>query len=173
MAPRTSAVMQPLSADLRMHLDSAAYGLVMRWIVHGERSIYDCEWLTVALTDVEVPGGGRFEHHVVRVPNYASGTVVHDPARGVLLLWRHRFITDTWGWEVPAGKVDPGETAEQAAAREVLEETGRRGGPLPYRPSYAPANGVIAHRFVLFASAGATYVGEPTDKSEAERVEWV
>src|SRR5512133_2732247 len=116
----------------------------MRWIVHGERSIYDCEWLTVALTDVEIPGGERFEHHVVRVPNYASGTVVYDPARGVLLLWRHRFITDSWGWEIPAGAVDDGETPAEAAAREVREETGWRPGPVEHRVTYQPSNGLSA-----------------------------
>ena len=26
-----------------------------------------------------------------------------------LLLWRHRFITDTWGWEIPIGGIEPGE----------------------------------------------------------------
>jgi ADP-ribose pyrophosphatase YjhB (NUDIX family) len=96
----------------------------MKWTVHGERTIYDSPWVRLALTDVEIPGGARFDHHVVRMPAAASGTVVHDPARGVLLLWRHRFTTDTWGWEVPAGRIDDGETPEQAAARETLEETG-------------------------------------------------
>jgi hypothetical protein len=75
----------------------------MRWRVHGERPIYESEWLRLVLTDVEIPGGERFEHHVVRVPNQAAGTVVRDEQRGVLLLWRHRFITDTWGYEIPAG----------------------------------------------------------------------
>ena len=45
----------------------------------------------------------------------AAAAVVRDPERGVLLIYRHRFITDSWGWEVPAGGVDPGETPEQAA----------------------------------------------------------
>ena len=99
----------------------------MRWIVHGERSVYDCEWLTLALTDIEIPGGERFEHHVVRVPNNAAGTVVYDPDRGVLLLWRHRFITDTWGWEIPAGRIDPGESPEQAAHRRRARK--RAGNP--------------------------------------------
>jgi len=156
-----------------MHLDSAAYGLVMRWIVHGERSIYDCEWLTVALTDVEVPGGDRFEHHVVRVPNYASGTVVHDPGRGVLLLWRHRFITDSWGWEIPAGRIDPGETPEQAAHRETLEETGWEPGPLRPLIAYHPINGLSDQIFHCFIAERASFVGPPTDPSESERVEWV
>jgi 8-oxo-dGTP pyrophosphatase MutT (NUDIX family) len=74
----------------------------------------------LALVDVEIPGVRRFEHHVVRVPRPAAGAVVHDPDRGVLLLWRHRFITDSWGYEIPAGGVDEGETPAQAATRELL-----------------------------------------------------
>ena len=42
----------------------------------------------------------------------------------MLLLWRHRFITDTWGWEIPAGRVEAGEALEDAARREAIEETG-------------------------------------------------
>ena len=97
--------------------------------------------MNLALTDVEIPGGERFEHHVVRAGADASGTVVADPDRGVLLLWRHRFITDTWGWEVPAGRVDAGETPADAAARETLEETGWRAGPLTFLCTYHPNNG--------------------------------
>jgi 8-oxo-dGTP pyrophosphatase MutT (NUDIX family) len=149
----------------------------VRWTIHGERSVYDSEWVNLRLADVEIPGGPRFEHHVVRLPAPATGVVVHrngsDGIAEVLLLWRHRFIVDTWGWEVPAGRVDPGETAAEAAAREVLEETGWRCGPLVLLNSYAPTSGVCDARFVLFAAEGATYVGEPADASESERIEWV
>ena len=83
----------------------------MRWTVHGERAIYESPWVSVALADVEVPGGQRFEHHVVRMPGEASGVVVLDRDR-VLLIQRHRFITDTSGWEIPPaasrrGKIQP------------------------------------------------------------------
>jgi 8-oxo-dGTP pyrophosphatase MutT (NUDIX family) len=145
----------------------------MRWTVHGEETIYASEWVELALTDVEIPGGERFQHHVVRVPQTACGVVVHDEARRVLLLWRHRFITDTWGWEIPAGRVEPGETLETAAEREVLEETGWRPGPLRSLISYQPTNGLSDQVFHLFVAAGASYVGEPSDPGEAERVEWV
>jgi 8-oxo-dGTP pyrophosphatase MutT (NUDIX family) len=89
------------------------------------------------------------------------------------MLWRHRFITDTWGWEIPAGRVDPGESAVDAAAREVLEETGWR--PRPLRPlvRYHPSNGISDQRFDIFAADGAIHVGPPTDPYEAERIEWV
>lgn len=145
----------------------------MRWIVHGERTLYDSEWMRLALTDIEIPGGARFEHHVMRAPADASGVVVHDPDRGVLLLWRHRFTTDTWGWEIPAGRIDAGETPEQAGARETLEETGWRPGPLSWLTTYHPNNGQSDLRFNLFLAAGATHVGEPADPAESERVEWL
>ena len=145
----------------------------MRWQVHGERSLYESDWVNLRLVDVELPDGSRFEHHVVRTPYEAAGVVVADPTRGVLLLWRHRFITDTWGWEVPAGHVDAGESPEAAAAREVLEETGWRPGPLRHLVTYNPMNGLADKRFHLFVAEGATHVGEPSDVNEAERVAWV
>jgi 8-oxo-dGTP pyrophosphatase MutT (NUDIX family) len=145
----------------------------MRWTVHGERSLYDSEWMRLVLVDVEIPGVQRFDHHVVRYPQPASGTVVHDPGRGVLLLWRHRFITDTWGWEIPAGRIEPGETPEAAAVRETLEETGWRPGALAKLGAYAPSNGSSDQIFHIFVADGATQQGEPTDIGESERVDWV
>jgi 8-oxo-dGTP pyrophosphatase MutT (NUDIX family) len=107
------------------------------------------------------------------MPYFAAGTVVHDPGQGLLLIHRHRFITDTWGWEIPAGGIDAGETPEEAAARETLEETGWRPGPLTPLLTYQPTNGLSDQRFHLFLAAGATHVGAPSDPGEAARIEWV
>ncbi len=145
----------------------------MRWTVHGEREIYASDWVRLTLADVEVPGLRRFDHHVVRMPRPAAGVVVHDPERGLLLLYRHRFITDTWGWEIPAGGVDAGESPVQAAEREVVEETGWRPGPLRELVAYHPSNGIADQRFHLFLADGATRVGAPSDPAESERVQWV
>jgi 8-oxo-dGTP pyrophosphatase MutT (NUDIX family) len=145
----------------------------MRWTVHGERSLYESEWMNLRLVDVELPDGTRFEHHVLRLPREAAAAVVHDPGRGVLLLWRHRFITDSAGWEIPAGRIEPDETAEQAAARETLEETGWRPGSLRLVGTYHPLPGAVDQRFHVFVAEGATYVGAPADRNEAERIEWV
>ncbi len=141
--------------------------------MHGERSLYDSEWVSLRLVDVEVPGQERFEHHVVRVSKEAAGTVVHDPDRGVLLLWRHRFITDTWGWEIPAGRIEAGESPEQAAVRETLEETGWQLRTIRHLVTYQPTNGLSDQRFHLFFADGADRVSDPTDPGESERIEWV
>jgi 8-oxo-dGDP phosphatase len=146
----------------------------VRWTIHGERPLYESEWVSLSLVDVELPSGLRFDHHVVRMPAAAAGVVVEDPDHdGVLLLWRHRFTTDTWGWEIPAGRIDEGESPEQAGARETLEETGWRTGPLRRLTRYFPYNGVSDGAFHLLAADRAEHVGDPTDTDEAERVEWV
>lgn len=145
----------------------------MRWTVHGEQTVYQSSWVSLSLVDVGLPDGHRLDHHVVRLPAPAAGTVVVDADRGLLLLWRHRFITDTWGWEVPAGRVEPGEEVERGAAREVEEETGWRPGPLRRMTTVHPSNGLSDQTFHLFVAQGAERIGAPTDPNEAERVEWL
>jgi 8-oxo-dGTP pyrophosphatase MutT (NUDIX family) len=149
---------------------------MVRWKVHSERRIYDSPWVAVALTTVEPPGIEPFEHHVIRAPGPAAGCVVtRSGASGqeVLLLFRHRFITDTWGWEIPAGGVDHGEIPLEAAVREAEEETGWRpsGPPIPIT-TFHPSNGLSDQTFHIFHCNGAIHIGEPTDPSEASRIEW-
>lgn len=145
----------------------------MRWQTFGERTVYDSPWVRLDLVDVEIPGHGRVDHHVLRFPRPAVGVVVHDPDRGVLLLHRHRFITDSWGWEVPAGGVDPGEEPAEAAVRECREETGWAPGPLTAMGAYYPSNGISDQQFMLWRADGARHEGDPTDPAESSRVEWV
>jgi 8-oxo-dGTP pyrophosphatase MutT (NUDIX family) len=144
----------------------------MRWTVHGERQLYTSPWVSLGLADVEIPGGARFEHHVVHARGPAVGTVLaRDGA--ILLLYRHRFITDSWGWEIPAGGVEPGEEFAAAAHRECVEETGWAPGPLTRLTSYYFANGLCDGQFVLFLGDRAEHVGEPVDAFESDRIEWV
>jgi 8-oxo-dGTP pyrophosphatase MutT (NUDIX family) len=145
----------------------------MDWTVHGERTLYQSYWVSFGLIDVELPTGRRFDHEVLRAPSPSAGTVVYSPDKGVLLLWRHRFIPDSRGWEVPAGRVEVGETPETGAAREVLEETGWRPGPLQPLFDYNPSSGIFDQSFHVFFADCAEEVGAPVDWFEADLVRWV
>jgi 8-oxo-dGTP pyrophosphatase MutT (NUDIX family) len=143
----------------------------VRWTVHGERTLYDSDWLRLALVDVELPSGERFEQHVVRIPQPAAAVVVRRNDE-ILLLRRHRMVTDTWGWEVPAGRTDPGESLDRTAIREAIEETGWRPRGLRKLGAYHPQPGQVDQTFHVFLAEDAEQVGDP-GPDEAERVEWV
>ena len=144
----------------------------LRWQQHGERAIYDNPWVRLTLVDVTPPNGKRFEHHVVRLQKVVMTAVVDSEDR-VLLLWRHRFVSDSWGWELPGGIAEAGETDEVTAARETVEETGWR--PLTFEPlaAFQPMPGMVDTPHVVLLSRGAEHVSEPTDAEEASIVRWV
>jgi 8-oxo-dGTP pyrophosphatase MutT (NUDIX family) len=144
----------------------------MRWIVRSEEPLYTDPWLDIRLADVELPDGRHLQHRVIRTPP-GAGAVVTDQQRRVLLLWRHRFITDTWGWEIPLGKAEPGEDLAVAAAREAEEETGWRPGPLSPLLQIEPTPGISDSVHHLFRADSATQVGPPEDDFESSRIEWV
>ena len=72
--------------------------------------------MNLCLVDVQQPEGRLWEYHVVRLLHLAVAAVVND-RQEVLMMWRHRFITDSWAWELPMGLVDECESPEVAAAR--------------------------------------------------------
>lgn len=144
----------------------------MEWKTHGERQIYTNPWVNLCLVDVQQPDGRRWEYHVVRLRHLAVAAVVND-RHEVLMMWRHRFITDSWAWELPMGLVEEGESPEEAATREVLEETGWRPGPIKPLIYAEPANGITDSQHHVFRADGATYDGPPTEKNESDRIEWI
>jgi 8-oxo-dGTP pyrophosphatase MutT (NUDIX family) len=144
----------------------------MRWKIHSEKPLYQDEWLDIRLADVEVAEGRHLSHRVIRTPP-GAGAVVLDDQQRVLLIWRHRFITESWGWEIPIGAIDPGEEPIAAAAREVEEETGWRPGELRPLIYCQPTSGISDSEHYIFRADGATLIGPPTDGWESERIEWV
>lgn len=144
----------------------------MRWTVHSEEPLYTDRWLDLRVADVEITGGRHLEHRLIRT-SAAAGAVVLNDADEVLLEWRHRFIPDTWAYEIPVGGVEAGESPEAAAAREVEEETGWRPGPLRPLIYIQPTPGISDSEHHVFFADRAEHIGDPADDWEAERIEWV
>jgi 8-oxo-dGTP pyrophosphatase MutT (NUDIX family) len=143
------------------------------WLVFGSRTIYKSRWIGVEMVDVESPDGRRFEHHVVRMQRVAVAVVLDESETHVLMLKRHRFIDDSWGWEVPVGIVEKDEKSADAAAREVEEETGWRPTSLTRAIQFQPAIGIADTPHEVYVGSGADHIGEPTDITEAEEVAWI
>lgn len=144
----------------------------MQWIVHGKRRLYENRWVNLDQVDVELPDGERFWHHVVRMQRVVAALVLDEQGGRVLLLRRHRFIADAWGWEVPTGIVEPGEEAASGARREVEEETGYRVDELEPLFAYQPCIGIADTPHELLLAQGAERIGPPTELNEASDIAW-
>ncbi|WP_447037595.1 NUDIX hydrolase [Streptomyces sp. DSM 118878] len=143
------------------------------WRNLGERTVYENRWAQVNMADVELPDGRHLDHTVIRLRPVAVATVVNDENEA-LLLWRHRFITGAWGWELPSGGTGAGEDPAVAAAREFEEETGWRPGPMRPLLAVDPMPGISTSHHRVYWSDSAEQVRDlPVDHFESARREWV
>jgi 8-oxo-dGTP pyrophosphatase MutT (NUDIX family) len=143
-----------------------------QWRTFGEWTVYDNPWVWLGQVDVELPGGERYWHHVIRLHRTAIIVLLDDQDQ-VLMLWRHRFVPDRWGWELPGGLVDADEEPADAAARELEEETGYRAGHVEHVSTYQPMPGMVDAEHFVYVGTSPERVGDPTDLTEAARVGWV
>jgi 8-oxo-dGDP phosphatase len=143
-----------------------------RWKVLGERLVDESPHLRLSMATVELPDGTVFDQYVMRTPRGAMTVVLDEDTERVLLIWRHRFVTDQWLWELPGGYVDPGEDGAAAAAREVEEETGYRPRSIEPLLTFHPISGTADTAYELYLARGADRVGT-TDPNETEAVRWI
>lgn len=135
-------------------------------------SLYESPEVWLGQVDVGLPSRERIWQHVVRLPRSVAVALLDGQGR-VLLVWRHRFVQDRWGWELPGGLVDEDEEPGAAAARELEEQTGYRPGQLEHLISFQPVAEISDGERVVFVGRDAQRVGEPVNSDGIERVEWV
>jgi ADP-ribose pyrophosphatase len=92
-----------------------------------------------------------------------------DDKNRVLLVRQYRLPAGKSLWELPAGRLDPGETPLKAAKRELKEETGYHARKWTKLASYWPSPGYVAERMNLFLATDLT-PGEQTPMDD-ERIE--
>lgn len=108
-------------------------------------------------------------------PVLAASVAVFRPDGRVLLATRTQPPADRL-WSLPGGKVEAGETLEEAALRELKEEVGVSARILAFNRHVEifgrdPA-GAVTHHFVVASFVGAWVEGEPKPGPEAGAVMW-
>ncbi|WP_306521452.1 NUDIX hydrolase [Gemmatimonas sp.] len=93
----------------------------------GGTRVYHGRIISVDLDEVRFPDGSTGTLEMIRHPG-ASAVVplLGDPGDDpeVLLIRQYRYAADQFLYEIPAGRLDPGETPADCARRELQEETG-------------------------------------------------
>ena len=92
----------------------------------SSRTVYRGPVFWVTTDHVQEPGGIRARRDVIHHSGSVVVLAVDESASTprVLLERQYRHAANDFLWEIPAGRIDPGENALHAAKRELLEETG-------------------------------------------------
>lgn len=122
----------------------------------SSRTVYRGPVFWVTTDEVQEPGGIRARRDVI----HHTGSVVIlavDESRStprVLLERQYRHAAQDFLWELPAGRIDPGERALHAAQRELLEETGYTASRWRRILNFFASPGFVAETMSVYLATG-------------------
>ena len=131
----------------------------------SSRRVYRGVLLDVREDIVRLPGGRRSRREYIRHPG-AAAIVPFVDSRHVVLVRQYRYPAGRHFYEIPAGKIDAGETPLRTARRELREECGYRAGRWEAVGTIHPCIGYSDERIVLYAARGLVRVGSALDEDE-------
>jgi 8-oxo-dGTP pyrophosphatase MutT (NUDIX family) len=144
------------------------------WRRESRRVAYDNAWIELFHDEVIRPDGRPGIYGVVHFRHRAIGVVPLDLATDqVLLVGQYRYTLDRYSWEIPEGGGRFDEEPEEAARRELQEETGYGGGTWRELCRCDLSNSVTDEVAVLFAATGLVPGEANPEGTERIEVRWV
>jgi ADP-ribose pyrophosphatase len=118
--------------------------------------VYRGPVFSVATDYVQEPGGVRTRRDVIRHSGSVVVLAVDDSVKPprVLLERQYRHAANDYLWELPAGRIDPGEEELTAAKRELLEETGYAATKWRRILKFYASPGFVAETMAVFLATG-------------------
>jgi len=117
------------------------------------------------------PDGWEIQRHIVQHQGSAVMLAVDEQGR-ILLVRQFRLPARQYLWELPAGRIDPGETPLAAARRELVEETGYTARRWKKLVTFYPSPGYVAERMTIFLATGLTPGKAAPQKDERIMSRW-
>lgn len=122
----------------------------------SSQTVYEGPVFSVSTDYVQEPGGVKVRRDVI----HHSGSIVVlavddlDSTPRVLLERQYRHAAKEYMWELPAGRIDPGEKELEAARRELIEETGYRAAHWRRILKFYASPGFVAETMAVYLATG-------------------
>jgi ADP-ribose pyrophosphatase len=129
------------------------------------KTVYQGRLLQVQEDIVRLPDGKSSRREYIVHPGAAVMLAMPDD-HSVLMERQYRYPLKSHVYELPAGKIDPGEDALETARRELLEETGYRAREWRHLLTTYPVVGYSNERIELYLARDLEYVGHALDEGE-------
>jgi ADP-ribose pyrophosphatase len=124
---------------------------------------------SASLDEVLLRDGRRGQRMKIDHPQ-AAAVVPFVAEDEILLVRQYRYALGKETLEIPAGKLDPGETPEECVRRELLEETGYEAGELNFLYTYAPAIGYSNELIHIYSARSLKKTKKKIDEREISSV---
>ena len=128
--------------------------------------------ISVTTDEVVLPNGHRALLEVVHHPGGAAAVAL-DAQQRVCPLRQYRYVADGWLWELPAGKLEPGEPPLLTAQRELTEEAGVSARHWHVLGTCLSSPGVFNERLHLFLATGIEPASAAHERAEVIEVHWL
>lgn len=136
----------------------------------SSRRVYTGRVVSLDVDKVRFPNGTEGELEMIRHSG-ASAVVplleMPDGVTNVILIRQYRYAAEGYVYEVPAGRLDEGESPESCAHRELKEETGYTAAEMTPLTTIFTTPGFTDERIHLFLATGLT---SGRSKLEADEV---
>ena len=136
------------------------------------RPVFRGRVITLNVETVRLPNGHVAELEIIHHPGGAA-TVALDEQGQVCLLRQFRHAAGGWVWELPAGKLEPGEPPLHTAQRELVEEAGREAAHWLPLGAYVSSPGVFTETVHLFLARGLQRCKISHEPAESIEIHWV
>lgn len=134
--------------------------------------IYESDYVCLYTDRVICPDGSVIEkYHQIHYPHESVCLVVFNERDEILLIQSRRYTVGRLEWEIPTGRVEAGESKEDAARRECREETGCTVRNLQFLCSHNPSNGMSDGLCHVFAAKVDTESAD-FDGNEVKMKKW-
>jgi 8-oxo-dGTP pyrophosphatase MutT (NUDIX family) len=135
------------------------------------REIFAGRVIQVSVDTVDLPNGRRVPLELVRHPGGAAAVAIDDRNR-ICLLRQFRHAAGGFIHELPAGKLEPGESPESTVRRELVEEAGTAASDWESLGAYWSSPGVFTEVIHLYLATGLSAAAGNAEADEVIQVEW-
>jgi ADP-ribose pyrophosphatase len=133
------------------------------------KNIYTGKVITLNIDTVTLPNGITIDLEMVRHPGAAAIVPLKEEGT-VVLIKQFRHAAGGFIYEIPAGKLHPGEDPKACAARELEEEIGYRAGRLELLSSIFTAPGFTDEVIHIYEATAMTKGRQHLDRDEVLEV---